>query len=625
MADDETARALFQAFPPSELPFGLYLLSPDGRLLECSDPVRRILGLSPDDRLDGKLIDFCHDATSRERFSQHLARAEGGDAFVESDILTFDAGGRQVHARSSCRALRDRVSGQTVGYVGCMMPTPDADACLHDLADQVWREVPVGIYVVRTEGEHDVIHACNPHFASIFGVGSSDELVGRSVRSLYAYPADYDLFLQHLKAADQQQRPLVGHVESFKTFKGRTIALEVSCRNTTGPDGRVVGRVGVVRAVGDEGLMHQEMRIWGQDLGQVLHSYQHTLVMVQQTLSSVLDSMVSDPFDAQKVPSVEEVDVALATRASSLAGALRRLLQVIAGDWTQRGIVQQEWETLTDLLSQLQNYRENVPVMEFRPPTLRLIAKKAAHLATALRGRRVPGEPVRQVMQEAQELQRVVSWATLRRAKGEVIAMEQQVRSLREYMTGGFRPKEVVRAVRISALVKQAMDNLQEFARETGVTFRLKDEAPNAMVMVVERDIVQALFNILHNAIKYSWRREKGEPPWVSIRIWVDGQAVHMEFENFGVPIPKEEIETRLIFRFGYRGVLSSDRGRPGSGLGLTQALNAAQKCGGDVAVSSTPAFRGADPKDYTQPFLTRVTMTLPRCGPATDSETEGG
>jgi signal transduction histidine kinase len=98
----------------------------------------------------------------------------------------------------------------------------------------------------------------------------------------------------------------------------------------------------------------------------------------------------------------------------------------------------------------------------------------------------------------------------------------------------------------------------------------------------------------------------------VTIRLHAEGRRVGVTFENFGVPIPRDEIEKELIFQIGYRGRLSGDRGRLGTGIGLTDARNVARRYKGDVQVESKPASRDAAPGDYTVPYLTSVTFWLP-------------
>lgn len=144
------------------------------------------------------------------------------------------------------------------------------------------------------------------------------------------------------------------------------------------------------------------------------------------------------------------------------------------------------------------------------------------------------------------------------------------------------------------------------------MNFRIRHEREHVVVEVDERSIARALSNLLHNAVKYSWARHAERDPWVSINTRVSGDKVFIEIENWGVPITKDELQQGLIFQIGYRGRLSSDRGRVGTGIGLTDALRVAQMHGGDVSVRSMPAVFAGNEDDYSQPFLTTVSLSLP-------------
>ena len=76
--------------------------------------------------------------------------------------------------------------------------------------------------------------------------------------------------------------------------------------------------------------------------------------------------------------------------------------------------------------------------------------------------------------------------------------------------------------------------------------------------------------------------------------------------------ITEEELDQGLIFRVGYRGVNSSDRRRPGTGLGLYDAQKVVEKHHGRMSITSKPSL-GNSKDDYSNPFITTVTIQLAR------------
>jgi signal transduction histidine kinase len=95
------------------------------------------------------------------------------------------------------------------------------------------------------------------------------------------------------------------------------------------------------------------------------------------------------------------------------------------------------------------------------------------------------------------------------------------------------------------------------------------------------------------------------------IRVEKFTKDIAIEIENYGVGILPEEITSGIIFEYGYRGKLSYDWNRTGSGIGLSEALKIAKKHGGNIWITSRPV---AAPKgDEKIPYLTRVKIRLPR------------
>ncbi len=190
--------------------------------------------------------------------------------------------------------------------------------------------------------------------------------------------------------------------------------------------------------------------------------------------------------------------------------------------------------------------------------------------------------------------------------------MEQQARALRHYVTASINPTEQKENIRIRELINKVRTGLDPFAKQMKVRIELK-QSPDALVKCAVSDLRRAFSNILNNAIKYSYQLYRGEEEaWVTIRIVTNKGFVYVHTENWGVPIKKEEIEQELIFELGYRGLLSNDRRRAGSGIGLYDARKTAKQHGGDVLVRSEPSRKDLTAEPYAQPYITTVTLMVP-------------
>ena len=95
------------------------------------------------------------------------------------------------------------------------------------------------------------------------------------------------------------------------------------------------------------------------------------------------------------------------------------------------------------------------------------------------------------------------------------------------------------------------------------------------------------------------------------------GTYLETAIENWGVPISRSELSDGTVFELGYRGKWSTDRGRLGTGIGLTDSREVITRHRGAIILSSRPARTWGpddadDPKYYRQPFITKVTFSLP-------------
>ncbi|MEW5717706.1 MAG: HAMP domain-containing sensor histidine kinase, partial [Chloroflexota bacterium] len=352
------------------------------------------------------------------------------------------------------------------------------------------------------------------------------------------------------------------------------------------------------------------------DIGRILHANTGTLLMAQQTLDGVAEALGQRAIKELIAAPLEERDEQLIKQAALLANTIDKLAQATEPERRCQALSDAKWNALTDKIAPLRQARDLIPGVEMRAPALR----STAHQITMLCQDMTPGvlsrELVRDVLRAAAQLENSACLVDVLMTRTAIIQMDSTLRSLRDFITADIRVYEPKKQLSVKQLTDQAITQIVEFARSSRVEIVRRDRDFDTHVEGIERDLVRALSNLLHNAIKYSWRRDRAKAPWVTVRTYAREGIVCIEFENWGVPIAQEEIEQGLIFQLGYRGKWSKDRGRLGTGIGLTDAKRTAQTHYGDLRVASRPSNPGwiqpDDPTFYNQPFVTTVTFCIP-------------
>jgi signal transduction histidine kinase len=290
--------------------------------------------------------------------------------------------------------------------------------------------------------------------------------------------------------------------------------------------------------------------------------------------------------------------------ADSVSELLARRWDEHAGAaWTE-----EDWVTLERLRKLLEVRVTDLPD-ELRYATLRQIASEVLEMLSRMESGHLAREIERRARTAASELRRLGTVLGLLLAKGKLVELGAELRTVKDSVTRRNRPIGPPKILRVADLLRTALAEQAEYAqsRQVDLQRHFETDADAARVEGQERDLVRALGNILHNAVKYSWHREGAT--YATVRLGIGNGKITLETTNYGVPIPEDEIG--LVCKIGFRGRFSGDRRRAGTGIGLWDAQRVARSHRGDLYIASRPAS-GRDPNNYKQPFLTTVTMELP-------------
>jgi PAS domain S-box-containing protein len=583
-------------------PVGIYKLDEHGCFVEVSKAVVQMLGYASADEMLGKSIrEFFADEDEEKKFWGTINTSDKVDKLVVELKKKNEA--RWFFSLSAFPVTSD--NDEYIGLAGTM-----TDVNTEELYRRIMEYVPVGLYVIYQRDGKEIISDCNNQFAILNGFERAEQAKGFDIRELHASKQSYDEYIQALTVSGEE--PLQGYQLKVRTRQGKESVYEVNSRLLFDSKGNHIGRAGAMRDINEKAakLRHRIDELT-RDFGNVLHTYSQSFVKIQNSLNVVLQSLEPDPFKKGLNLLPERAVRELTQPAARLAKSVEDLTAASNSQWAAGALPPAKWQRLSELSKHLSSYRDtNSP--ESHPSIVRTIAFKVMELSSEAQKNRLPNDLIRQVKYNAQEILRLCNLISLHQLLDLTLAMEHPIFALREFVTTEMRKQEMKKVVRISSLVSQAVSHLTDFGISRGVDFRHQESGhAGALVEVNERDVIRALDNVLHNAIKYSWERKKGELPWVSINTFVRKDLAHVEIQNWGVPIPKDEIELGRIYETGFRGRLSSDRGRVGTGIGLADARRVAQEHGGSLNVKSIPAGFKAE-TDYSQPFLTTATITIP-------------
>jgi len=167
------------------------------------------------------------------------------------------------------------------------------------------------------------------------------------------------------------------------------------------------------------------------------------------------------------------------------------------------------------------------------------------------------------------------------------------------------------RRVNIYPIIRGAIELFRKEAKRKSVIINEPAvKYPEALfIEMSEPHIRRVFFNLIHNAVKYSYTSiVERSPRYVEVVCSSYEKFYCVEISNYGVGITPDEISESLIFESGYRGILARDRSRTGSGVGLSNVKQIIEAHNGHIEIKSK--VMGDDP--MTDPYRTTVKVCMP-------------
>ena len=397
----------------------------------------------------------------------------------------------------------------------------------------------------------------------------------------------------------------MGHTLRVKTKDGsKDFYIEVNCRFFKNKQRRIVRRAGSVRDISSEIALKEKVQRFTNEFSSLLHVYSAVLDTTLNSIDTAIDYII--PLQLKEFQQFEEYKKKEIARVSieELVLSLEEILK-------SSGIF--NYIDLFKHYNLLKNFLNDKIHVLYRLSTILEIVNHILNTIEKMQAESKLTQELLFIQEKCKRLVPIIITYRLQEARREIFEMENMVLVLREFVITEDKSYMPTRKICfIDYLIDKAITHNEDYAKNRNVKIVKNIKDFSYKVNVIENLVIRALSNLIQNAIKYSWTRKIGLQRWVEITIGLDGKYICINIENWGVPIAKEEIDKGLLFTLGFRGRFATDRDRIGTGVGLYDAKQIAQKHGGEISITSAPAYPKKD-FDYSQPFITTVSLKLLR------------
>jgi len=604
VTENQTMMDLFD-----NLPSGIYRTDRNDRIVRANRTLMDMLGCdSPNDILNERIENFYFDKKEARRFKEKLMRER---YVIQETVELVRKDQKRFFASATSYMLQQ--SGQYAGRQGSLL-----DITAEEAHRRIMDAIPLGTYMVSAEHDDDIITDCNKPFALMFGYPTAERLkkARLSIKSLYLRKGDYRRLQRLITQNDGIGKPLTGFKLDVKIPKGapgmrRTFTIEVNAGLLKDKNMRVLGRAGVIRDVTDLVDLYD----LGEDVGNVLHYYSSALSIITSGIRRALTAL--DPVDcdeSDETDAIQRRHERLLARSSNIASLLDPVMARRKKDENfSEGLSIPRWGELEIRIGFLRNLERWVPFMEHRAYNVSFAVGRILPALIDLQERIPCVKEVDEAIVECRDVLRLCSRAELSSLGRTIEKRDAELAKIRELVTFHEIPSEDFELGEISEVIQSAIKEVLSYAQEKEVSFVINGEKQSTAVAMQISRVEMAIYNIMHNAVKYSWTRQDGGM-WVNISYSSDAQGCSVKVQNYGVPIHKTELDQGHVLRVGYRGRFSGEKKRPGTGLGLTSARKVARQHGGDVTVdsvvASTRKYAGRE-DDYERAFLTTVIFSI--------------
>jgi PAS domain S-box-containing protein len=586
---------VFETFP-----LGLFQVDDEDKIVRVNQKFVEMLEYNNKAEIQGKHFnEFCEDkdqpdayinAVKEKKFTRDILRLKS----AKDKIIEVECYSRLIDESGSARwGMIDDVTARE-RYYGAL------------------KRLPTGFFYV----ENDRIKDCNDHFVRIQGFENKEAAIGYDIKKLFANDAIREKYLLDLKEADKKGGALHNYEIQVKRINdGEILTVSIDSQLVKDSKGNTIGREGTVRDITAKREMEKNLEKIQAEIHKLLHTLFHPAVkfagkskalfqaanILQQTMSPrtplpsdsrelARELMNQLLYIKQNLPKHEDIKpllkITLEEKLSTIINVFDNTMQTAK----DRVILDSKiMDTASWVLEELNGINYS------REETLKSLIKK--DFIEFLQG-----IIIRYLKMETEILM------------AETEIMNRRVESMRSYITLEKQRKYSFSRHDIKEILEENTRMFTPLLSEKNIDIELKIRG-NLTAEISKQDVDRVISNLFQNVRNYSYKGEDRNARFVKImaRELQPQNQVELSMENLGIPIKQEEIDSGNLFRFGYRGFFSYKGDRDGIGVGLADAKDVLDAHGGGISIASKPIEEDGNPPRYQAPYLTKVTMWIPK------------
>jgi PAS domain S-box-containing protein len=591
-----------------EMNEGIYKVGSDEKtIVKANYAVARMFGYQYPEEVEGlDITQFYKDAKDLDKFKADLYKYEKVKNYPV-EMVTKDK--EEIVVSVNASVVKDEKKN-IIGREGTFR-----DITENYKIRKILEDMPTMAYQVKNENGKNRISYCNKAFAKKFGYSRPEEVIGIEVRKLYADKSDVNHFERALRDADEKDESLLDYRLRVKKKTGERFLVEIDSQLLKDHIGNIFGRQGTLRDATIKVQLEEILRR-REDIQRFSHRFMAPIMSIKSSSDTLIkelkQSLKGEPLDDKR-----KVLKGMHGDPFSLLKQIKSLSKELFVEIKNSDALHKEEKRFTSQLNRLSNnLREYANDMRIDV----IIELRETHrsiricLFEYLFSKPNIQEDINPILEYLEVLDKLYILYIVQTITNTSKIAYTEVENLRSYLSGWEHDKKTkekpfeYRKRNLYECINEVVNIYQIYAFEKGISIEIVSIDPTIEIQMSEEHFKIMLHNLIQNAVKYSYFNRK------NIRIRVENmiREIKIETSNLGVGILPDEIQQGKIFDTGYRGKLSLDWNRTGSGIGLSEALKIAKKHGGDITISSRPVGSRED-KKIKIPYITKVTITLPK------------